>query len=123
VLLDIAMESAKAHFKTDAEGTWRRMLVLAGQTLRPQDNGRQSLAQALAAATACASFCELALASKRPDGEAWLESFRQNLELSETLLKEASKRGELLSLSSERTNDLHAHIALLRKLSESYPKS
>lgn len=123
VLLDIALESAKTGLKTDAEGTWRRMLAIAGPALRPPPDGRHSLAQSLAAATACASFCEVAHATRRPDSQAWLASLRLNLERSEALLADASQRGELQSLSPARTKDLLTQISLLRRLGDSYPKS
>lgn len=123
VLLDIALESTKTGFKTDAEGTWRRMLALAGPALRPPPDGRQSLAQSLAAATACASFCEVALATRRPDSQAWLASLRLNLQQCEALLEDASQRGELQSLSHARNQDLLTQISLIRRLGDSYPKS
>lgn len=123
VLLDIALESAKTGLKTDAEGTWGRMLTLAGPALRPPPDGRPSLAQSVAAATACASFCEMAMASHRPDGQVWLASLRLHLQRCETLLAEAYRSGELQSLSPARTEDLLTQISLLQRLGDSYPKS
>ncbi len=123
VLLDIALESAKTGLKNDAEGTWQRMLALSGPALSPVPDGRPSLAQSLAAATACASFCEVAQATRRPDGQAWLTNLRLHLQRCETLLAEASQGGELQSLSPARTQDLLTQIHLIKRLLYSYPKS
>jgi hypothetical protein len=122
VLLEIALEGAKAELKADSKGTWSKMMTLAEPVLRPQPDGLQSLAQSLAAATACASFCEVSMATHRSDSQAWLANLRLNLKRCEALLTEAAEREELKTLSIVRTHDLMTQISVLQRLSDSYSK-